>query len=336
VKAVIPKGNLSGAPGLGAWGWRVAASSTSSRKVLVPEGHSENSPTFRTLGTSAANSISPEGTAEAGAEHRLLNRPFGTFPPSGATSQRSKRWAIFERPSGTASGAFRLFSQTRMRDRILPRVFSLARRALVTAFLFGPLSLLGAQGPGLLGENLLPGKPRGEIPPGFWEQNGFWVLLIGAVALAAAGIVAWYLTRPKPAIVVSPEAEARRRLKELHERPEDGTVLSTISQILRRYLAAAFSLPPDEMTTAEFCRAIENQERIGPDLSGAIGRLLRQWDKRKFAPAPTGPALDATVEALALIDLAEARLARLREAAEKHAAMAQAAPAGPALAKEAR
>ncbi len=218
----------------------------------------------------------------------------------------------------------------------LRRVCSGAQRALVAALLFGPLSLLGAQGPGLLGENLLPGKPRGEIPPGFWEHNGFWVLLIGALVLAAACIAVWYLTRPKPVIAVPPEAEARRRLEELRQRPEDGAVLSAISQTLRRYLAAVFSLPPDQMTTSEFCRAIESHEQIGLDLCAAVGRLFRRWDEQKFAPAPSGPALNAAVEALAIIDLAEARLASLREATQKQPAGAQPAAADPKLVKEAR
>lgn len=303
----------------------------------VPEGHSENSPTFRTLGTRAANSISPEGTAEAGLEDRSLSRPSGTccssaIPPNVETLGYFR--ASLRDKDGVASGQQILVASGCQSRR--GRVCSCARRAFVTVLLFSPLSLLGAKGPGLLGENLLPGKPRGEIPPGFWEQNGFWVLLIGALALAAAGIAAWYFTRPRLAAVAPPEVEARRRLKELRQRPEDGAVLSAISQTLRHYFAAAFGLVADEMTTTEFCRAIEAQEPIGPELSAVIGRLLRQWDERKFAPALIGPPLNAAVEALALIDLAEARLASLRETAEKQAAMTQAAPAGPTLAKEAR
>src|SRR6516162_4252211 len=44
--------------------------------------------------------------------------------------------------------------------------------------------------------------PRGEIPPGFWEQYGAWAVLGGAVLLVAVLFFIWRLTRPKPPIIV--------------------------------------------------------------------------------------------------------------------------------------
>jgi hypothetical protein len=153
--------------------------------------------------------------------------------------------------------------------------------------------------------------PHGELPPGYWEQHGVWTILAGTLVLVLAGVAIWALTRPKPAIVVPPELEARRALGPLRQRPEDGLLLSQISQILRRYVAAAFGLPPGELTTAEFCRAVAGHQRVGSELASALSDFLRQCDERKFSPPPPAPPLSAAAHALKLIDQAEARLAAL-------------------------
>ena len=66
-------------------------------------------------------------------------------------------------------------------------------------------------------------------------------LLLALVALAV-----WWLTRPKPPVVVPPEVQARQALEPLRQQAEDGAVLSQVSQILRHYVSAAFALPPGE------------------------------------------------------------------------------------------
>jgi len=96
--------------------------------------------------------------------------------------------------------------------------------------------------------------------------------------------------------------------------------LSRISQILRRYVGAAFALPPGEMTTADFCRAIAGHERLGAELSATLGDFLRRCDERKFAPAAPRPSLGAAAQALKIVELAEVRRAQLRQADEAQAA----------------
>src|ERR1035437_725830 len=76
--------------------------------------------------------------------------------------------------------------------------------------------------------------PLPELPPTFWEQHGFVLLVVAIVALVIAVIVAILALRPKRAAIVPPEVEARRSLEELRSRAEDGAVLSRVSQILRR------------------------------------------------------------------------------------------------------
>jgi hypothetical protein len=74
------------------------------RRVPAPEGHIDNSPTFRTLGSGVGRWISPGGTAD-GTRHGgagLSAVPSGLIrytvrPP------RLKTWAILRRPFGTGA-----------------------------------------------------------------------------------------------------------------------------------------------------------------------------------------------------------------------------------------
>jgi hypothetical protein len=166
--------------------------------------------------------------------------------------------------------------------------------------------------------------PHAEMPPTFWEQHGFWVILVGVLLLALVGAAAWFLLRPKPPAGVPPEIQARQALEPLRPQPEDGPLLSRVSQVLRHYVGAAFNLPPGELTTAEFCRALAAHSPIGAELSAALGEFLRQCDQRKFSPPAPAPPLSAVAQALKLIELAEARRAELRRAAEAQAAAGQA------------
>src|SRR5208282_4786243 len=90
--------------------------------------------------------------------------------------------------------------------------------------------------------------PHPEMAPTFWEQHGVGVVVCVALFLALIGIAIWFLTRPKPPVVVPPEVLARKALEPLGQRAEDGALLSQVSQILRHYVSAAFNLPPIELT----------------------------------------------------------------------------------------
>jgi hypothetical protein len=157
--------------------------------------------------------------------------------------------------------------------------------------------------------------PQGEIPPTFWEQHGLIVVVLSVLLLAIVGALIWLLTRPRRPIVIPPEAEARQALESLPKESEDGLVVSQVSQILRHYILTAFGLPPDEMTTTEFCRAIASHDRPGPELTASITEFLRRCDERKFARTASLPPLGAVPQAFKFIELTEARLAQLRQAA---------------------
>jgi hypothetical protein len=127
--------------------------------------------------------------------------------------------------------------------------------------------------------------------------------------------VAWLLTRPKPPVVVPPEVQARHALEPLRQQPEDGALLSRVSQILRHYVTAAFDLPPGELTTVEFCGAIATHSPIGPELSAALTQFLRECDQRKFSQSAPAPPLSAVAQALKLIDQAQTRRLALSQSA---------------------
>ena len=141
----------------------------------------------------------------------------------------------------------------------------------------------------------------GEIPPTFWEQNRMVVIIDVIVFLAVVMAVAWEVFRPKPVLVLPPEKIAREALTKLQAQPEDGKLLSEVSQILRRYVGAVFGFPGGEMTTAEFCAAISGREKIGTELAGATASFLRECDVRKFSSANSATPVNAVNRALELV-----------------------------------
>jgi len=157
--------------------------------------------------------------------------------------------------------------------------------------------------------------PHAEIPATFWDQYSAWVILAGFLVIVLVGAAIWFFTRPKPPVVVPPEVLARKALEPLRQQAEDGALLSRVSQILRHYVAAAFDLPPDELTTAEFCAAITRHPSIGLELSAALSAFLRLCDQDKFSPPAPVPPLSAVAQAFKLIDQSQARRLALAHSA---------------------
>jgi len=157
--------------------------------------------------------------------------------------------------------------------------------------------------------------PRGEIPPGIWEQHSAEIIIGSFLLLVLVAVLVWFLTRPRTVLPVAPEVQARRELSSLQGQPETGALLSRVSGSVRRYTAAAFSLPPGELTTAEFCRAVDHNDALGPVLAESVTGFLQRCDERKFAPPAVQPPMGAADEAIRLVELAEARREELRRAA---------------------
>lgn len=157
-------------------------------------------------------------------------------------------------------------------------------------------------------DQLTPLKPpEGEMPPTFWEQYGWQVVIAALAAITVLALLIFWLRRPKPVVVVAPDVLARRALEALRAQPENGPLLVQVSGILRNYLIFACGLPPGERTTAEIRQAIVENAWLNPDLSAGITDFLSQCDKRKFAPIPPAPDLGAVAAALDLVDKVEQR-----------------------------
>jgi hypothetical protein len=149
--------------------------------------------------------------------------------------------------------------------------------------------------------------PRDELPPDFWEQHTASVSIGALLLVLLAGLLIWLWFRPKPPPVLTPPVlQARRELELLRTQPENGLVLSRVSQVVRRYFSIAFILTPDERTTREFCRALSGVTILRPEISAAVADFLQECDHRKFAPAASLPPLDAVSTAERLIAEAEA------------------------------
>jgi len=155
--------------------------------------------------------------------------------------------------------------------------------------------------------NTLPAlaPPYGEISPTLWERHGTMILLAGMAVIALAVLVLWNIFRPKPPVILPPEVLAREALTKLLRQPEDGKLLSNVSQILRRYVITAFELPAAELTTTEFCAALAASEKIGTEPAQAISDFLRACDERKFSTSPAAAPLNAATRALELVVLTE-------------------------------
>ena len=150
--------------------------------------------------------------------------------------------------------------------------------------------------------------PHAELPPSLWEQHSLLVILCSAGLFLMIGALVWFFVRPKPVVPVPPEAEARRALEPLRQKPEDGALLSRVSQVLRKYIVEAYHLPAEETTTTEFCRMIATDGRLGHELASAAADFLRQCDQRKFSPPVPAPPLSAVDQALGIIERSQARL----------------------------
>lgn len=206
-----------------------------------------------------------------------------------------------------------------MKRNLEPRTSNVQRRTLTRRNLLGcsmfPLVLAFATGPVLGQTNALPplSPPYGELPPTFWEQHGTFVLLAGLGTIVLVVLLLWQLLRPKPIVMVPPEVQARRDLEALLQQPEDGVMLSRVSQVVRGYFIKAFQLADGELTTSEFSRELTGCKTMENHLAVAVGEFLRECDGRKFSPTPDCAAGGAARRALQLVAQAEARRVQLRQ-----------------------
>lgn len=181
---------------------------------------------------------------------------------------------------------------------------SLARlKRQATGVFFGLLSLAagsaGEQAPALR-------PPRGELGPSLWEQHRWLFLALTGIVLAGFAAGLWWRRRSRPAAETPPDALARQALLALQGRDDDEGLALEVSRILRGFLTTAFGLPHEELTTAEFDRALRSPPAASEELVTALVGLLRECDVKKFAPVKPPALPNLVARALELIDRVEA------------------------------
>jgi hypothetical protein len=184
---------------------------------------------------------------------------------------------------------------------------------LLTVFLFGPFYLSFSATNSELADEIPPLRPpRGELPPGFWEQNGTWISVVAVLLLAVASVAVWIFRRPRVPAPLPPDIEAREALGRFAGKAETGEIISKVSAIVKRYFSLAFDLPRDELTTSEFVRASAQSGKVGAELASRIESFLRDCDQRKFTTPGHAQPPWILISATRLIELGEQRREYLR------------------------
>jgi hypothetical protein len=148
--------------------------------------------------------------------------------------------------------------------------------------------------------------PYAEVPPTLWEQHQAAIIVASFAVVAFGFLFLKVMLRPESKIPLAAETVALQALAKLQGQPENGKLLSAVSQILRRYVVAAFQLPPGEMTTAEFCLVLAQQKKLAVALGETIVRFMLECDERKFSPVSATSPCNAVDRARELISQSEA------------------------------
>jgi hypothetical protein len=138
------------------------------------------------------------------------------------------------------------------------------------------------------------------------QESSAWipVIVIAALALVTLG-AAWFILVRRSSKQATPgEHWALRELDRLSglRLPEQGKFEGfhgLLANVVRRYLENKFELPARRRTTPEFCRVLEETNRLTPEDRKFVGDFLARCDLAKFAGAATTPADCAALAAAA-------------------------------------
>jgi hypothetical protein len=159
--------------------------------------------------------------------------------------------------------------------------------ALICSLALVPFVVLG-QGPAA------PPAPeiRDIAPPVDVFPYPIWVVVLAVLAaLVVLGLVVWLIVRavrrrpaplpPSPRSVALRELEALRPTVETSE-PYDFSI--AVSDVLRRYIGAAFGLKAPQQTSPEFLAAVAASKRFAQGERELLETFLERCDLIKFAP----------------------------------------------------
>ncbi len=136
---------------------------------------------------------------------------------------------------------------------------------------------------------------KGLVPLPGWP---WWVWALMAVAVVLIGLLAWWLSRRKPAaeqpippVLPTPYQIALRALEALwNDRPVVEVFYTKLSDIVRRYLEDRFALHAPERTTEEFLGEGSRNGALSVAHRQLLGEFLQEADLVKFARFRPGDA----------------------------------------------
>jgi hypothetical protein len=147
--------------------------------------------------------------------------------------------------------------------------------------------------------------PKGELPPGFWEQAG-WMVAVGLIVIVG-GVITWAFLRSgrKPPIIPPPAVTARRALEILRNQADNQARVTEVSKIFRKYIVSVLVLPAGEYTTLDIIKVMQSLTLMPLDLKQDIAGFLQQCDEQKFSPMPVHKESDVIGRASELVDKTE-------------------------------
>lgn len=127
--------------------------------------------------------------------------------------------------------------------------------------------------------------PPTDVP---WPDWAWWI--IGAIALVLLALLVWLIVwavRRKMAVTpLTPRAIAQQALQALRSRvqTEDAYGFAVaVSDVLRTFISAQFSLRATSQTSPEFLAEISGTARFSEADRSLLATFLEQCDLRKFA-----------------------------------------------------
>ncbi len=127
--------------------------------------------------------------------------------------------------------------------------------------------------------------PPVDVP---WPSWVWWAIGVGSLIVLAllVWLVVWLSNRKPKALPPTPREIALRELEELRAHlPElDPYAFSVrVSDVLRTYVGAQFSLPATSQTSPEFLASIADSPRFSPVDRQLLATFLERCDMLKFA-----------------------------------------------------
>jgi len=127
--------------------------------------------------------------------------------------------------------------------------------------------------------------PPTDVP---WPDWAWWV--IGAVAVILLGLLIWLIValvrRKVAAVPLTPRAIAQRALEALRASVHNQDAYAfavAVSDVLRTFISAQFSLRATSQTSPEFLAEISGMSRFSEADRTLLAAFLEQCDLRKFA-----------------------------------------------------